>query len=78
MEFTGISMDLFVNVIISVLKNTNISVIWTTNIPKIALVSFKINAFLTAFLQNEITRLFYCLFFDLFQTRIIRFVRFLF
>ncbi len=42
-------MDLFVNVnvIVSVLKYTNISVIWTTNIPQIALVSFKINAFLT-------------------------------
>ena len=41
------SMDLFVNVIVSVLKYTNISVIWTTNIPKVALVSLKINAFLT-------------------------------
>jgi hypothetical protein len=40
-------MDLFVNVIVSVLKYTNISVMWTTNVPKIALVSFKINAFLT-------------------------------
>jgi hypothetical protein len=39
-------MDLFVNVIVSVLKYTNISVIWTTNIPKIALVSFKIKVFL--------------------------------
>ncbi len=45
LEYTGISMDLFVNVIVSVLKYTNISVIWTANIPEIALVSFKINAF---------------------------------
>jgi hypothetical protein len=41
------SIDLFVNVIVSVLKYTNINVIWTTNIPKVALVSLKINAFLT-------------------------------